>query len=72
MQFKIKTKFISWIGNNSFEFYLMHVSCLQTFSMLIQKNHYLYTISVILGTLLGVFVYQQCKNRLKKYNTKAT
>lgn len=70
MQFKIKTKFISWIGNNSFEFYLMHVSCVQIFSMLILKHHYLYTISVILGTILGVFIYEQCKKGLKSITQK--
>lgn len=64
--FKIKTQIMSWVGKNSFEFYLFHVACLQLFRKLISINHYYYTISVFVGTFFLVFIYLVIKRKIVK------
>ncbi|MGN0500625.1 MAG: acyltransferase family protein [Ruminococcus sp.] len=68
--FRTKTKILAWVGNNSFEFYLVHLLFLKVFFILIPINNYLYSILVIAGTLLFVFIYLYVKVKItKKYNS---
>lgn len=55
--FNVKTKLFSWIGNNSFEFYIFHIISYQAFAKLISVNKYLYTLLVFVGTFVLVYVY---------------
>lgn len=66
MLFVCKTCFISWIGNNSFEFYLIHIACLQIFSNVIPLSPILYTACVFCGTIVGVYLYLTVKKGLLK------
>lgn len=61
--FKTRTKVFSWIGNNSFEFYVFHIVCLQMFCNIIVVNKYLYTGLVIIGSFVLVFIYLNIKRK---------
>lgn len=63
--FKTKIKVLAWVGNNSFEFYLIHIACLQVFCNLISFNYYLYALCVILESFLLVFIYTYLKSAYK-------
>ncbi len=55
--FKTKTKFLSWIGNNSFEFYIFHYVFLEVFYDLIEINIYLYSCGIIICVVCMVYLY---------------
>ena len=55
--FTTKIKLYAWIGNNSFEFYVMHLLCLQLFDFLIPINMVLFAVAVILGSFVMVYIY---------------
>lgn len=56
-RFTIETKVISWIGKNSFEFYLFHICCLKLFYWMINYSSLCYTFSVLVGSALLVELY---------------
>lgn len=62
--FKVKTKFLSWVGNNSFEFYLFHIANLQVFAYLIDVNRYMYGLLVLLGSFASVYAYLFVKGKI--------
>lgn len=64
--FKAKTKILSWVGNNSFEFYLFHIACLQIFAYLIDINKYMYALSVLIASFALVYAYLFVKKRISK------
>ncbi|MBR4761347.1 MAG: acyltransferase [Clostridia bacterium] len=66
--FKSKSRFLAFIGNNSFEFFLVHLACLNTFHGLVSVNKYLYVFTVIAATLAAVYVYTTIKKLLFKEN----
>lgn len=55
--FKVETKLLSWMGNNSFEFYIFHYIFVQIFDRLADISRYGYAFAVIISTLALVFVY---------------
>lgn len=57
--FTIKTKYLSWIGSNSFEFYLFHCLCLQLFSFTIPNYPVIYTGCVLVCSIIIVYLYAQ-------------
>lgn len=61
--FKTKTKFLSWMGNNSFELYIFHYIFLQAFDRLVDISKYGYAFVVIISTLATVYVYLYIKNK---------
>lgn len=58
--FVIEEKWLSWIGNNSFEFYLFHIVCLQCFLYLVPSHPIVYTFCVMLFSVLIVILYKKC------------
>lgn len=62
--YHFESKQLEYVGNNSFEFYIFHVLCLQTFAMLIGVNALLYGTSVILGSIALVHIYLKIKNSI--------
>ncbi len=61
--YKTKTKFLAWIGNNSFEFLELHFVCLQLFYFVIEKSVYLFTICMFIGSIALLYVYLFVKQR---------
>lgn len=59
--FRVRSRLMGWIGNNSFEYYLFHMACLDISRIFISKNFYLYTLCVFLGSSALVFLYLQIK-----------
>lgn len=70
--FKTKTKIFSWVGNNSFEFYLFHIVSLQSFAYLIDINKYLYALSVFVESFALVYAYLFVKGKIAAKNTENT
>lgn len=68
--FRTETKFMSWVGNNSFEFYLIHLVCCQIFCNLIPVNQYIYALCVVVASVLSVFVYVYIKGLLTKAKSR--
>ncbi len=68
--FNTKTKGFSWIGNNSFEFYVFHAVCLQLFCNFIPTYKVAYTICVILTSVVFVYLYLRIKNAYLKNNSQ--
>ena len=69
--FKSETKILSWIGNNSFEFYLFHTVSLELFFSIIQKNKYIYALLVLIGSVSLVYFYLKTISNLKQSKLKA-
>lgn len=71
--FKVKTTLLSWVGNNSFEFYLFHIVSLQVLANLIDINKYIYALLVLVVSFALVYAYlfvkkkMTAKNRRKSY-----
>lgn len=57
-----KTKFLSWIGNNSLEFYFFHIFSLQVFAFMATKNAVIYASLVVLLSVVCVYIYAYVKN----------
>ena len=68
--FEVKTRFLSWIGNNSFEFYILHYACLQGFYNLYDINKLYYTIGVLLSACALVYIYLFVKGRIMSLSGK--
>ena len=64
--FNSKTRFLAFIGNNSFEFFLVHLACLNNFYGLISVNKYLYVFTVIAVSIAAVFIYVRIRKLLFK------
>lgn len=65
--FKTRMKVFMWVGNNSFEFYVFHLVCLQLFCNLIDKNKYMYTSIVVAGSFVIVYVYLFVKRKVSLF-----
>ena len=63
--FKIKTRFLAFIGNNSFEFFILHFVCLKSLYSLISINKYLYVFAIMAGSIIIVLVYVNIKKLIK-------
>ena len=61
----IKTRIFSWVGNHSFEFYLFHVVCVQSFCILIPISEYFYTFAVLIISAILVYMYDICQTRFQ-------
>lgn len=57
--FEVRTKFLSWIGVNSFECYLFHLMIIQVLSGLIEISSSVFILMVLLTTFLLVFIYDK-------------
>lgn len=57
--FEAKTKFLSWVGENSFECYLFHLLTIQVLSRLIEMSSVLFILLVPITTFLLVFIYDR-------------
>ena len=57
--FVIQEKWLSWIGNNSFEFYLFHIVGLQCFLYLVPSHPIVYTLCVLIFSVLIVCLYKK-------------
>ena len=55
------SKILSYVGNNSFEFYVFHIVCWQAFAILIDVNVLLYGGSVLIGSFVLVHLYLKMK-----------
>lgn len=64
--FKAKTKILSWVGNNSFEFYLFHIVSLQVFANLIDINKYIYAVLVFALSFALVYAYLFVKRKCRR------
>ena len=63
--FKVKAGFFAWIGNHSFEFYMIHVACLQGAADLISICKYAYALAVVAVSFGIVFAYLFVKKKIK-------
>lgn len=68
--FVLKNKNFAWIGNNSFEFYILHCVCLQAFSVFINVNKLLYLVAVIIISTILVVIYVSVSYYFEKKNKK--
>ena len=66
--FKTKTNILSWVGNNSFEFYVFHIVSLQAFANFIAVNKYVYALSVLVGSFAFVYAYLFVKGKIAAKN----
>lgn len=64
--FKTRTRFLAWVGNDSFEFYIFHYIFLKLFSKVYDVNKYFYAAGVLFCTIILVYIYLAIKNYKKK------
>lgn len=64
--FQCKNKFLEWIGNHSFEFYLFHIIIYKSLHNLVGINNYIYAISVIIITIVTVYIYSSVREKVMK------
>ena len=66
--FTFKTKFIAWIGNNSFEFYLFHIFLYNVFKFTMSYGKVCYMLAVLISSIICVYIYVSIRDILRKKN----
>ena len=64
--FETKNKFLAWVGNNSFEFYIFHYIFLQGLEKLFEINRYAYAVSVVGCSLVTIYIYLLIRDKITK------